>query len=79
VQHTVTVTATTASSRIEFDDVTPGDTTQGPALDNVTFTLIPPPYTPEVPSTLLLPLAAVVVGGGVFGVTRWRRRSAGAR
>jgi choice-of-anchor C domain-containing protein len=41
VQHTVTVTATSTSSRVEFDDVTPGDANQGPALDNVSFTAIP--------------------------------------
>jgi len=40
VQHTVTVTAGSTSSRIEFDDVTPGDTNQGPALDNVSFTAV---------------------------------------
>ncbi len=37
-QHTVTVTADSTSSRVEFDDVTPGDGNQGPALDNVSFT-----------------------------------------
>ncbi len=36
-QHTITVTAGSTSSRIEFDDVTPGDSNQGPALDNVSF------------------------------------------
>jgi len=41
VQHTVNVAATSASSRVEFDDVTPGDANQGPALDNVSFTAVP--------------------------------------
>jgi choice-of-anchor C domain-containing protein len=45
VQHTITVTATSASSRVEFDDVTPGDTNQGPAIDNVSFTAIPDAIT----------------------------------
>ena len=45
VQHTVTVTATASSSRVEFDDVTPGDANQGPALDNVSFTAIPDAIT----------------------------------
>jgi choice-of-anchor C domain-containing protein len=41
VQHTLTVTAESTSTRVEFDDVTPGDTNQGPALDNVSFTAVP--------------------------------------
>ncbi len=41
VQHTVTVTATSTTTQVEFDDVTPGDTNQGPALDNVSFTAVP--------------------------------------
>ncbi len=45
VQHSVTVTATSVSSRVEFDDVTPGDANQGPALDNVSFTTIPDAIT----------------------------------
>ncbi len=39
-QHTITVTADSTSSRVEFDDVTPGDGNQGPALDDVSFTSI---------------------------------------
>jgi hypothetical protein len=41
VQRTETVTATSSSTRLEFDDATPGDTNQGPALDNVSLTAIP--------------------------------------
>lgn len=41
VQHTITVTATSATTRVEFDDVTTNDTNQGPALDNVSFTAVP--------------------------------------
>ena len=41
VERTTTVTATSSSTRIEFDDATPGDTTEGPALDNVSMTAIP--------------------------------------
>jgi hypothetical protein len=41
VQHTVTVTAATSSTRIEFDDATLGDVIQGPTLDNVSLTAVP--------------------------------------
>jgi choice-of-anchor C domain-containing protein len=41
VQNTVTFTASSATSQIEFDDTTPGDTNQGPALDNVSLTAVP--------------------------------------
>ncbi len=41
VQNVATFTATSASSKIEFDDTTPGDTNQGPALDNVSLTAAP--------------------------------------
>ncbi len=37
----MTVTATSTTTRVEFDDVTPGDTNQGPALDNVSFDALP--------------------------------------
>ena len=47
VQHSVTITATSTSTRVEFDDVTPGDTNQGPALDNVSFGR--PPRRPHQP------------------------------
>ncbi len=40
VQNTVTFTASSATSRIEFDDTTAGDTNQGPALDNVSLTAV---------------------------------------
>jgi Protein of unknown function (DUF642) len=41
VEQTSTITATSTTTRIEFDDNTPGDTNQGPALDNVSLTAIP--------------------------------------
>jgi choice-of-anchor C domain-containing protein len=41
VQKTTTVTATSSTTRVEFDDATSGDTIQGPALDNVSMTAIP--------------------------------------
>ena len=41
MQNTVTFTASSATSRIEFDDATPTDTNQGPALDNVSLTAVP--------------------------------------
>jgi choice-of-anchor C domain-containing protein len=41
VQQTSTITATSTTTRLEFDDATPGDTNQGPALDNVSLTAIP--------------------------------------
>jgi hypothetical protein len=41
VQQTMTVTATSSLTRIEFDDATSGDVIQGPALDNVSMTAIP--------------------------------------
>ena len=41
VPNTVTFTATSATSRIEFDDTTPTDQNQGPALDNVSLTAVP--------------------------------------
>ena len=45
VHQTATVTATSSSTRIEFDDATPGDTNQGPALDNVSLTTVPDAIT----------------------------------
>jgi hypothetical protein len=41
VQNTVTFTASSATSQIEFDDTTPGDQDQGPTLDNVSLTAVP--------------------------------------
>ena len=41
VEHSITVTATSTTSRVEFDDVTSGDVNQGPALDNVSFDAVP--------------------------------------
>jgi hypothetical protein len=41
VPQTTTVTATSSTTRVEFDDATPGDVIQGPALDNVSLTAIP--------------------------------------
>ncbi len=41
MHRTTTVTASSSSTRIEFDDATPGDTNQGPALDNVSLTAVP--------------------------------------
>ncbi len=43
VYNTVTFTAspTSTSSKIEFDDATPGDMNQGPTLDNVSLTAVP--------------------------------------
>ena len=41
MQHTITFTASSANSRIEFADTTVGDTIQGPALDNVSLTVVP--------------------------------------
>jgi choice-of-anchor C domain-containing protein len=41
VPKTTTVTATSSTTRVEFDDATPGDVIQGPALDNVSLTAIP--------------------------------------
>ena len=41
VQHTISFTATSANSRIEFDDTTAGDVNQGPALDNVSLSAVP--------------------------------------
>lgn len=58
VQHTVTVTATTTSTRVEFDDVTPGDTNQGPALDNVSLTAVPDAITAS-PATIAPQTTAV--------------------
>ncbi len=41
VQNTVTFTATSTTSKIEFDDTTPTDQNQGPALDNVSLIAVP--------------------------------------
>ncbi len=58
VQHSVTVTATSTMTRVEFDDVTPGDTDQGPALDNVSFDAVP-----DAPISLSsTPIAAQTTG-----------------
>jgi hypothetical protein len=40
VQNTITFTASSATSQIEFDDTTPGDQNQGPTLDNVSLTAV---------------------------------------
>jgi Protein of unknown function (DUF642) len=45
VPQTYQFTATSSSTHIEFDDATPGDTNQGPALDNVSLTLVPDTIT----------------------------------
>ena len=54
VQNTVTFTASSATSQIEFDDTTLADQNQGPALDNVSLTAVPDvisasPVTPPIP------------------------------
>jgi len=75
VQNQVTVTADSTSSRVEFDDVTPGDVLQGPTLDNVSFVAgSPVPVVPETPVSALL----VVTGGLtlVIGSLVLRRRQA---
>jgi hypothetical protein len=41
VNQTATITATSTSTRLEFDDNTLGDTNQGPALDNVSLMEVP--------------------------------------
>jgi choice-of-anchor C domain-containing protein len=41
VQNTLTFTASSTTSRIEFQDTTPGDTNEGPTLDNVALTAVP--------------------------------------
>jgi choice-of-anchor C domain-containing protein len=51
VQQTNLITATSSTTRIEFDDNTPGDTNQGPALDNVSLTEVPDVITPS-PATV---------------------------
>ena len=51
VQQTTTVTAVASTTRVEFDDATPGDVIQGPALDNVSMTAIPDVIT-AAPATV---------------------------
>ena len=51
VQKTTTVTATSTTTRVEFDDATSGDTIQGPALDDVSMTAIPDVIT-AAPATI---------------------------
>ena len=78
VQNQITVTADSTTSRVEFDDVTPGDALQGPTLDNVSFVAgSPVPVVPEAPVNALL----VVTGGLtlVIGSLVLRRRSTRAR
>lgn len=53
VEHSITVTATSSTSRVEFDDVTSGDVNQGPALDNVSFD--PVPAAPITVSGIAIP------------------------
>lgn len=45
VQRTTVITATSSTTRIEFDDATPGDVIQGPTLDNVSLTAVPDTIT----------------------------------
>ncbi len=51
VPQTTTVTATSSTTRVEFDDATLGDVIQGPALDNVSMTAIPDVIT-AAPATV---------------------------
>jgi hypothetical protein len=50
--------------------------TYGQVIRGVSFTpaTVPPVDTPEVPTTLLLPLAVLAIGGGAVYVQRRRRR-----
>ena len=50
--------------------------TYGQVIRGVSFTpaTTPPVATPEVPGVLLLPLAALAIGGGALWVERRRRR-----
>ena len=41
VQQSTLITATSSTTRVEFDDATFGDVIQGPALDNVSMTAVP--------------------------------------
>ncbi len=71
---TSTVTATSATSRLEFDSTTTADQQHGPALDAVSVTLAPTVSTPEASSAvLLLGLGTVAAGSLAF---HRRRRSA---
>jgi choice-of-anchor C domain-containing protein len=45
VHQTTPITATSSTTRVEFDDATSGDTIQGPALDNVSMTAVPDTIT----------------------------------
>jgi Protein of unknown function (DUF642) len=62
VEQTSTIKATSTTTRIEFDDNTPGDTNQGPGLDNVSLTAIPDTISPSAamvaPQTTAKPFTA---------------------
>jgi hypothetical protein len=78
----VSITDNLASTSLpvneNFSTVMPA--TYGQVIRGVSFTptTVPPVATPEVPAVLLLPLAAVAIGGGAFYVQRNRRRRRGA-
>ncbi len=74
VSITDNLSSTTAPTGESFSTVMPA--TYAQVIRGVSFTptTVPPVATPEVPLALLLPLAAVAIGGGALGVREFRRR-----
>jgi hypothetical protein len=74
VSITDNLASTTLPSGESFSNVMPA--TYGQVIRGVSFTpaTVPPVDTPEVPTTLLLPLAVLAIGGGAVYVQRRRRR-----
>ena len=73
-----TLASTTLPTNESFYNAMPA--TYGQVIRGVSFTpaTAPPVATPEVPATLLLPLAALAIGGGALAVQHTRRRRQGA-
>ena len=70
VQRSLAFTATSATTWIQFND-TSSTTCQGVALDDVAVEdTTPSPDVPETPYAVMLPLAALAVGGAAYAFRR---------
>jgi choice-of-anchor C domain-containing protein len=72
----IQLTATTASTHLDFADVTADQSSCGAVVDSVSVAATPPPALPETPEVPLLAVGAVgALGGGAFLKRRRSRRT----